>query len=118
MFLSIEQLSSIKLGDSGMSDYSKIHVFAVNDDGAITDANPCRAGSAKRTLFGWAIEQENGFTKAEFLDAAAEMHKAGQVQSKMEPERFSKAWWNEFYSKFKTFRLDEDVVRQDDEVTE
>lgn len=66
-------------------------------------ANPYRLGSAKRVLMEWAMEQKEGFTKDEFLQAAMELREEGKLESVMPPMTMARAWWNEFYSKYGVF---------------
>lgn len=66
--------------------------------------NPYRLGTHKFDLFGWALEQEDGFSKAEFLKAENEIFASAEGRkSKMSDEVRAKAWWNEFANKHKTF---------------
>lgn len=71
----------------------------VGEDGQ----NPYKRHTSKRRLFQWAIEQEEGFTKAEFVEAAKELLETGETESKMPPDVYANAWWNEFYNKYSVF---------------
>ena len=92
-----------------MANYAKIKVIAVakDKDGPV-EGNPYRKGTAKKEIFDWALAatEENGhFTKAQFIEAISAKVEAGDVESKMPPETCAKAWWNEFYNKYKVFEL-------------
>ena len=93
---------------------AKLTVTAiVRDEKGITlsnPENPYRRGTAKRTVFAWCLSQGT-FTKSEFLAAVAEMKTNGDVESKMEPVTCARAWWGEFYSKYKVLiPVDDEVI--------
>ena len=70
--------------------------------------NPYRRGTAKRTVFAWCLSHGT-FSKDDFMAAVAEMKSSGTVASVMEPKVFARAWWGEFYSKYKVLLpVDED----------
>jgi hypothetical protein len=64
--------------------------------------NPYRQGTTKHKLFQWALDKVE-FTKEEFLIAAKQMREELNLPSKMVPDVWAKAWWNEFYNKHEVF---------------
>lgn len=81
-----------------MSKLNNPTVMVATKDGD----NPYRKGTFKQVLFAWALKKGQ-FTKEEFLKAHNELREEYEVQSKMSPDVAAKAWFNEFYSKAKTF---------------
>lgn len=72
----------------------------VGEDGS----NPYKRHTSKRRLFQWAIDAgEDGFTKAEFVEAAKQLLEAGETESRMAPDVYANAWWNEYYNKYQVF---------------
>ena len=69
--------------------------------------NPYKKGTHKWRLFQWALAQEETFTKVEFLAAEKQLFEEHDQTSCMTEDIRSKAWWNEFYNKHKTFVYDE-----------
>lgn len=69
---------------------------------ALPEGTTLRRGTSKRSLMAWAMEREE-FTKAEFTAAVAEMLETGDVESKMDAATCGRAWWNEFYCKYRWF---------------
>lgn len=65
--------------------------------------NPYKKGTHKWRLFQWALEQEESFTKIEFLTAEQQLFEDHEQVSAMTSDIRGKAWWNEFYNKHKTF---------------
>ena len=65
-------------------------------------SNPYKKGTHKWRLFEWALEQGE-FTKVEFLEAEKTIFEEHDQVSQMTPDIRSKAWWNEFYNKHKSF---------------
>lgn len=61
-----------------------------------------RRGTSKKSLVDWALEQGE-FTKAEFTAAAIALREEGMVESKMDDATMARAWWNEFYCKYRWF---------------
>lgn len=87
--------------DMGLKNF-KVRAEVKDDKGNVLTENPYRRGTSKRAIMAWAMERGE-FTKAEFTVAIEELLAAGEVESKMSPDICARAWWNEFYSKFRVF---------------
>ena len=71
------------------------------------EANPYQEGSHKYRLMQWALEHGE-FSKTEFLEAEVQIFDSIEGQtSKMTPDVRGRAWWNEFYNKYKDFVYNE-----------
>ena len=62
-----------------------------------------RKNTAKGVLLTWALERGE-FTNVEFFAAAIAFREAGKIESRMSPEQMARAWWGEFYSKYRYFK--------------